>query len=131
MDSPIISELITIITNLSSPEQKTIVNLCKLTSALKQMTDEETSSIRTIIDIIVVGKDKPTKSTKSTKSNKPKRALNMFQIYCKAHRNDVVQENPELKFIGIQKILGANWSLLSEEEKQEYKFEQISLLTSV
>jgi hypothetical protein len=122
MNSPEMTELIAILTKMSDTDKKSIVNLCELTCVLKKMSCEEKSSMITIVKVMT-DDDSSNKKVKKDKS-KPKRALNAFQNYCKEQRNDVMKNNPGYKFVDIQKVLGYNWNLLSDDNKQEYKIKK-------
>ena len=121
MNSPIMSELIATLSNMTDPDHQTIVNLCLLTNALKKMSSEEKSSIVGIVKVMSEDDSSKKRNKKDKDNSKPKRAANMFQNYCKEHRNDIMKNNPEYKFVDIQKMLGVNWGLRSVDKQQEYK----------
>lgn len=59
------------------------------------------------------------KKKKSKKSGK-KRALSGYMLFCKDAREDVKEENPDMKLSEITKILGQMWRDLSEKKKKKY-----------
>lgn len=52
--------------------------------------------------------------------NAPKQPKNAFQFYCKAQRDSVKAENPDVKGPEITKLLGQAWKSLSEKAKKPY-----------
>eukprot|EP00270_Netrium_digitus_P012059 TRINITY_DN3888_c0_g1_i3.p1 TRINITY_DN3888_c0_g1~~TRINITY_DN3888_c0_g1_i3.p1 ORF type:complete len:112 (+),score=36.95 TRINITY_DN3888_c0_g1_i3:105-440(+) len=52
--------------------------------------------------------------------NAPKRPLAPFMFYCKEQREIVKADNPDVSFGDLGKMLGSNWSQLSEKEKKPY-----------
>ena len=66
---------------------------------------------------------KKTKKEKEEKGDKLKRenpGLKAFQSWAKTKREKVKKENPDATFGEIQKILGAKWKKLSEDEQKEW-----------
>eukprot|EP00850_Spirogloea_muscicola_P027075 SM015333S01369 [mRNA] locus=s15333:47:256:- [translate_table: standard] len=58
------------------------------------------------------------KEKKKKDPNAPKRPLAPYMFYCKEQREIVKAENPEVTFGEIGKILGQQWSAMSEKEKR-------------
>ena len=68
-------------------------------------------------DAQVKGLKKPKKTKKKTTTKKRKSGFILFSM---ENRGKLKQENPNLKFTEISKLLGKNWKSLSDEEKEEY-----------
>ncbi|KAL1916519.1 uncharacterized protein VTP21DRAFT_5710 [Calcarisporiella thermophila] len=65
---------------------------------------------------------KKTEGTKKRKKdpNAPKRPLSAYMLFSQEKRKQVLEENPDVKFTEVGKLLGAMWKELSEEEKKIY-----------
>ncbi|KAI8097424.1 high mobility group box domain-containing protein [Halteromyces radiatus] len=50
----------------------------------------------------------------------PKRPLSAYMFYSQVNRERVKKENPDITFGQIGKILGREWSELSDKEKDQY-----------
>jgi hypothetical protein len=50
----------------------------------------------------------------------PKKPLAAYIIFCGEHRNNIKDENPDMKFVDITRALGSKWNNLSEDEKAVY-----------
>ena len=61
-------------------------------------------------------KEKKTRAKKEKKG--PKRPLAPYMFYCKEQREIVKQNNPDVSFGELGKILGAQWKDLSEKDKR-------------
>lgn len=61
-------------------------------------------------------------ATKRGKAKKegPKRALSAYMFFSKANRQKVKDENPDVTFGQIGKILGKQWQEMSEKDKAPY-----------
>jgi len=63
--------------------------------------------------------------TKEKKEKKdpdaPKAAVNSFILFCRDNREDIKNENPEMKATEITKKLGEMWKDLDDEDKKEYQ----------
>mmetsp|Transcript_2358 Transcript_2358/g.4527 ORF Transcript_2358/g.4527 Transcript_2358/m.4527 type:complete len:138 (-) Transcript_2358:1605-2018(-) len=57
---------------------------------------------------------------KKDKSNKPKRAMSAYLYFCKAHRDSVKAEHPELAMKDVQREIGKRWQETSEAERVPY-----------
>ncbi|CAM6098873.1 unnamed protein product [Calypogeia fissa] len=69
------------------------------------------------------GKEKAEKRTSSRKvkdKKRPKRALGPYMYFCKDQRKDIQDQNPNMSFGDIGRVLGSQWSRLNEKEKQKY-----------
>jgi hypothetical protein len=60
------------------------------------------------------------KGKKEKDPNAPKKPLGAYMFYCKEARVPLKEEHPELKVTEIGSKLGAQWKLLTEEEKKPY-----------
>jgi len=76
-------------------------------------------------DECVERKPKASKKTvskaKCSKKTGEKKGKSGYLFFCDEHRQTVKDENPDEKFGGISKILGAMWKELSEDEKAPYQ----------
>ncbi|GAA5862052.1 hypothetical protein JCM8547_001570 [Rhodosporidiobolus lusitaniae] len=68
-------------------------------------------------------KPRATKATTKAKKdpNAPKRPLSAYMHFSQDQRASVKEENPEVKFGEIGKILGARWKELDEDDKKPYE----------
>ena len=53
--------------------------------------------------------------------NAPKKPLSGYMLYCKQMRQQVTDENPELKSKEIVSKIASMWRELSDEEKAQFK----------
>ncbi|GAA6037696.1 hypothetical protein JCM8097_002293 [Rhodosporidiobolus ruineniae] len=53
--------------------------------------------------------------------NAPKRPLSAYMHFSQAERASVKEENPDVKFGEIGKILGARWKELDDEDKKPFE----------
>eukprot|EP00898_Chlorokybus_atmophyticus_P008929 jgi/Chlat1/9037/Chrsp94S08306 len=60
------------------------------------------------------------KDKKKKDPNAPKRPLAPYMFFCKDRREDIKAENPDVSFGEIGKILGQEWSSMSDKEKRPY-----------
>lgn len=58
-----------------------------------------------------------------TKREGPKRGLSAFMIFSKEERPKVVEENPDIKFGDVGKVLGEKWRTLEPERKKKFEAE--------
>ncbi|CAF9905511.1 MAG: High mobility group nhp1 [Gomphillus americanus] len=76
-------------------------------------------------------KAKPT-STRKTKGkadsgkkkkdpNAPKRGLSAYMFFANEQRENVREENPNISFGQVGKVLGERWKALSESERRPYE----------
>ena len=63
---------------------------------------------------------KKTATKKVAKKATTKKPLTGYMLFASERRADVVAENPGIKFGEIGKLLGAQWSKLTEAEKAKY-----------
>ncbi|KAJ1818399.1 Non-histone chromosomal protein 6 [Coemansia sp. S610] len=68
-------------------------------------------------------KEAKTKRGKKKPKTGPKRALSAYMFFSKAMRKTVQDENPDVSFGQIGKILGDKWKGLSEAAKAPYNAE--------
>ena len=68
-------------------------------------------------DSPVKGLKKPKKVKKKSKGKKKKSG---FILYSMENRDKLKEENPEMKFTDISKLLGKNWKSLNDEEKEVF-----------
>lgn len=54
------------------------------------------------------------------KTQKPKRALSGYMLFVKAKRNEVAEQQTDLDFAAIGRLIGRMWRELSEEERQPF-----------
>jgi hypothetical protein len=52
---------------------------------------------------------------------KVKRPMNAFLIFCKKHRGDVQERNPQLDNRSVTRLLAELWSKLDASDKAMYK----------
>ncbi|KAJ1902683.1 Non-histone chromosomal protein 6 [Coemansia sp. IMI 209127] len=66
--------------------------------------------------------EKVAKREKRTKKdpNAPKRALSAYMFFSQANRATVREQNPEVSFGAIGKLLGEKWKKLTENDKAPY-----------
>jgi len=70
---------------------------------------------------VVVKVSRKKKRGKKTKDpNKPKRNMSAFFLYSNEHRNRVKQENPNIKFGEVAKVLSTEFRALSAKEKKKW-----------
>lgn len=102
---------------ISLKEEKKILKVTK-----KQIID-------TYNDNIKVKKDHNKESIKLNKSNKKKsddefskikKPKNPYMIFCDENRNDIKENNPDIKFGEISKILSEKWKKINENEKKQF-----------
>jgi hypothetical protein len=58
------------------------------------------------------------KEKKKKDPNAPKRPLAPYMFYCKEQREKVKANQPDITFGEIGKVLGQQWSSMSEKEKK-------------
>lgn len=71
--------------------------------------------------------DKNEKKKKKSKKSGKKRALSGYMLFCKDARENVKEENPDMKLTEITKILGQMWRDLSEKKKTKYNNKALEL----
>lgn len=50
----------------------------------------------------------------------PKKPLSAYMFFCKGRRSTLKQENPELSFCELGKLLGQRWKMLEEDDRKEF-----------
>ncbi len=65
-------------------------------------------------------KSKKGSKKKGKDPNAPKRASSSYILFANAHRLQVKEENPDLNFANLNKLLGAKFNVLSEDERKEW-----------
>lgn len=58
---------------------------------------------------------------RATDPNAPKRGLSAYMFFANEQRDKVRNDNPELKFGDVGKVLGQKWKELSEAQKAPYE----------
>jgi hypothetical protein len=67
----------------------------------------------------VKAEKKPRKKAEND-SSVPKKPLTAYILFCNATRDEIKNENPEMKFVDITRELGSRWNNLSAEDKAVY-----------
>lgn len=49
---------------------------------------------------------------------RPKRALAPYMFFCKAQRENITSDNPNISFGDVGRILGSQWQSMSEKDKK-------------
>ena len=63
----------------------------------------------------------PIKKNKTSEKKTSEKKLTGYHVFCKKHREQVKEENPELKAVAVTKILAEMWKALPEDEKSQWK----------
>jgi len=53
--------------------------------------------------------------------NAPKRGLSAYMFFAQENRDSVRNENPDITFGQIGKILGERWKNMNDKDKQQYE----------
>ncbi|TPX44588.1 hypothetical protein SeMB42_g01541 [Synchytrium endobioticum] len=61
------------------------------------------------------------KVKKAKDPHAPKKALTAFMLFSKEYRPKIKEENPDVTFGDVGKLLGAAWNKLSDKEKEPFK----------
>jgi upstream-binding transcription factor len=65
--------------------------------------------------------EKKTTEKKTTEKKTTEKKLSGYHVFCKKHREQVKEENPELKGVEVTKILAGMWKALPEDKQSEWK----------
>jgi len=95
---------------------------------------EDSENEDSVEEEVVVPVKKKRKGKKKRDPNKPKRNMSAFFLYSNAHRARVREENPDIKFGDVAKVLSGEfraldakskkkWDKLAEKDKERYKSE--------
>jgi hypothetical protein len=87
------------------------------TNTAKKIIESMTEKMEEEIAKITKTKEKKEKKDPDA----PKAAVNSFILFCRDNRQDIKNENPEMKATEITKKLGEMWKALDDEDKKEYQ----------
>lgn len=97
----------------------------KKSKKVKQVADQIADQVKQVADQVAEPVTEPVaepvvQNTKVQKLKKPKRALTAYNFYSKEQYPVHKGANSELKFGDIQKLISAQWKLMSVEDKTPY-----------